>query len=468
MGQHRRGAHSIWRGRWTFILAATGSAVGLGNIWKFPYMAGENGGGAFVLIYLLCILIVGMPVMMAEIMLGREGRRSPISAMTTLVHKYSSPRIFSAVGWMGALSGFLILSFYSVIAGWSLYYIVQLFDGSFINMDAAGSRVILNNLNSNAWLQFGLHSGFMLLTAGVLALGVLKGLERSIRFLMPLLFVMLLILLGYAMTTPGFNQSVQFLFEPDFYKLRPSSVIEALGHAFFTLSIASGAIMAYGSYMPQKASIGKTVVAVVVLDTLCALVAGMIIFPVVFSYGLEPSAGPGLLFEALPLAFGALPAGEYVGAFFFVLVLIAAWTSSISMAEPMVAWCVERGINRKLAAFTVCGAAWALGFLTILSFNHWSNVKFLGRTAFENIDFVTASILMPLGGLLIAVFVGRFVSRMAIDKAMSMNSSLAINLWLWVLRYISPLAILIIFAHGLGVFQWLYELGLFQWLGWGA
>lgn len=453
MNQNKQGAPSIWRGRWTFILAATGSAVGLGNIWKFPYMTGENGGGAFVLMYLLCILIVGVPVMMAEIMLGREGRQSPISAMQTLAQKYSAPKWFAAVGWMGALSGFLILSFYSVVAGWSFYYIAQLFTGTFVQATAEQSGAVLGGLLASPKLQLIFHSSFMLLTGGVLALGVLKGLERSIRFLMPMLFVMLLILLGYSMTTPGFNQGLEFLFVPDFSKLRSSSVIEALGHAFFTLSIGIGAIMAYGSYMPQKANIGKTVMAVVTLDTLCALVAGMIIFPVVFSYGLEPSAGVGLLFQALPLAFGSLPAGQYVGAFFFLLVLVAAWTSSISMAEPMVAWAAEKGMGRKKAALAVCGVAWFLGLATILSFNHWSEIKFFGRTVFDNIDFLTASILMPLGGLLIAIFVGRFVARPVINKAMSMRSDRYISAWLWVLRYISPLAILVIFAHGLGLLK---------------
>ena len=451
MSQQNPGTHSIWGGRWTFILAATGSAVGLGNLWKFPYMTGENGGGAFVVIYLLCILIIGVPVMMAEIMLGREGRQSPIQTMSSMVARYRAPKIFASVGWMGAVSGFLILSFYSVIAGWSLYYIVQMFTGTFLQVDAAVSGEVLSDLLASPDKQLLLHTLFMLLTGGVLALGVIKGLERSLRLLMPMLFLMLLILLGYAATTPGFGQGLEFLFAPDFSKLRSSSVVEALGHAFFTLSIGIGAIMAYGSYMPQQANIGKTVLAVVVLDTLCALTAGMIIFPIVFSYGLEPSSGPGLLFEAMPLALGALPAGQYVGAFFFVLVLVAAWTSAISMAEPMIAWCVEKGVGRKKAAFMVCAVAWFLGFATILSFNHWSEVTLFGRTVFDNIDFITASILMPLGGLMIAMFVGWYVLREDINRAMSMRSSAAISLWLRVLRYLSPIAILVIFAHGLGL-----------------
>lgn len=453
MSQTRRGLHSIWKGRWTFILAATGSAVGLGNIWKFPYMTGENGGGAFVLMYLLCIAIIGIPVMMAEIMLGREGRSSPISTMQTLAHKYGAPKWFSLVGWMGAVSGFLILSFYSVIAGWTFYYMVELGLGAFAGATAQTSAQTFGVLMADPVTQLGLHSAFMGLTAGVLCLGVIKGLERSIRFLMPMLFIMLLVLLGYSLTTPAFMQGFEFLFYPDFSKLRATSVVEALGHAFFTLSIGIGAIMAYGSYMPAKANIGKTVLAVVVLDTLCALTAGLIIFPVVFSYGLEPSSGPGLLFQAVPLAFAALPGGQYVGAFFFVLVLIAAWTSAISMAEPMVAWLVEKGIGRVKATLGVCGVAWVLGFATILSFNHWSEVKVFGRTVFDNIDFLTASVLMPLGGLLIALFVGWFMAKELAAKAMHVQDGWQLNLWRIVLRYLSPLAILVIFAQGLGLLK---------------
>ncbi len=453
MSQTRRGLHSIWKGRWTFILAATGSAVGLGNIWKFPYMTGENGGGAFVLLYLLCIAVIGIPVMMAEIMLGREGRASPIATMQTLAHKYSAPKWFSLVGWIGAVSGFLILSFYSVIAGWTFYYMVELGQGAFLGATAQSSAQTFAGLMSAPVTQLGLHTAFMALTALVLCLGVIKGLERSLRFLMPLLFMMLLVLLGYALTTPAFMQGFEFLFYPDFSKLRATSVLEALGHAFFTLSIGIGAIMAYGSYMPAKANIGKTVLVVVVLDTLCALTAGLIIFPVVFSYGLEPSSGPGLLFQAVPLAFAALPGGQYVGAFFFVLVLIAAWTSAISMAEPMVAWLVEKGLGRVRATLLVCGVAWFLGLATILSFNHWSEVKVFGRTLFDNIDFLTASLLMPLGGLLIALFVGWHVARPVLDKALAMRSKAAVGLWLFVLRFLSPLAILLIFAQGLGLLK---------------
>lgn len=457
MSNKQRGFHGIWRGRWTFILAATGSAVGLGNIWKFPYITGENGGGAFVLLYLLCILLVGVPVMMAEVMLGREGRRSPINTMRQLSHKYNAPRWFAGIGWMGAITGFLILSFYSVIAGWTLSYIIDLGAGVFTQASGELAEQTFNELVSSPGKQLAIHSIFMLMTATVLGLGIHKGLENSVRFLMPSLFFMLIVLLGYALTTPGFTEGWKFLFTFDRDKITAGSVVVALGHSFFTLSLGMGAIMAYGAYMPEKASIGKTVLMVAVLDTLTALGAGLIIFPIVFSHGLEPSAGPGLLFQAMPIALGSLPGGSFVGALFFILVLVAAWTSAISIAEPAIAWATEKGISRVASTLSVCGFAWVLGIGTILSFSDWKDITFLGLNFFDFIDYITSNIMMPLGGLLIAVFAGWLVSKEAIAKEIRLKNPTHLKLWRFVLRYISPLAILVIFAHGLG---WLSFLGI--------
>ena len=449
MGHTKRGSHSIWKGRWTFILAATGSAVGLGNIWKFPYITGEYGGSAFVLAYLLCILIIGIPVMRSEIMLGRDGRKSPIRTMQTLTHKYSSPRLFAAMGWMGAVAGFLILSFYSVVAGWALVYIGKMASGMFVNTDVATAETALGALLAAPWTQMAAHTVFMLMTGVVVAMGVHKGLENSIRFLMPTLFIMLIALFGYALTTPGFEQSWDYLFGFSIEKLNGEALIAALGHAFFTLSIGMGAIMAYGAYLPEKAHIGKTVLIAATLDTLVALAAGVVIFSVVFSYGLPPAAGPGLLFQSLPIAFGSLPGGVYIGTAFFVLVAIAAWTSAISIAEPAVAWAIDKGYSRFASTVVVCSVAWTLGIGTVLSFNEWAEFKLFGRTVFENIDFVTANIMMPLGGLMLAVFVGWFVSKEAVAKQMRIRSERVFNLWRFVLRYLSPLAILAVFIHGL-------------------
>lgn len=449
MSHKIRGTHGIWKGRWTFILAATGSAVGLGNIWKFPYITGEYGGSAFVLAYLLCILIIGIPVMMSEIMLGRDGRMSPIKTMQTLTHKYSSPRFFAAMGWIGAVSGFLILSFYSVVAGWALVYVGKMASGMFVSADAAFAGAALGGLHASPVTQLIAHTVFMLMTGVVVALGVHKGLERSIRFLMPTLFIMLIALFVYSLTTPGFEQSWNYLFSFTIERINSEALIAALGHAFFTLSIGMGAIMAYGAYLPDKAHIGKTVLIAATLDTVIALMAGVVIFSVVFSYGLAPTAGPGLLFESLPIAFGSLPGGVFIGTAFFVLVAIASWTSAISMAEPAVAWAVDKGYSRIVSTTVVCLVAWTLGIGTVLSFNAWADNKFFGMTVFENIDFITANILMPLGGLMLAVFVGWFMSKEAVAKQMRIRSERVFAIWRFVLRYLSPLAIFAVFIYGL-------------------
>ena len=497
MSADKRGMHGIWGSGWTFILAATGSAVGLGNIWKFPYITGENGGGAFVLMYLVCILIAGVPVMMAEVLLGRKGRMSPIHTMQAMARENNAPRLFSGIGWMGAVSGFFILSFYSVIAGWTLAYVGKLASGEFAGATGEVAKASFGGLLSDPWMLLGLHTFFMLMTGFVIARGVKHGLEDSVRLLMPMLFLMLILLLGYSITTPGFVQGWDFLFTFDFSKLTTHSVVVALGHAFFTLSLGMGAIMAYGAYMPAQASLGKTILAVAFLDTLVALVAGLIIFPIVFSHGLEPASGPGLIFQTLPIAFGALPGGTLIGTVFFVLVVIAAWSSAISIAEPAVAWAVENGFSRAKATFGVCFLAWLLGIGSVLSFNDWGDEQFFvtetiattvadastgeeiqssesvfhlyanttelnaepladgaersvkGKTFFDLLDFITANVMMPLGGVFIAIFVGWFMSRESVAAEARVKSPLLFNIWRFMVRYISPVAIFIIFVEGL-------------------
>ncbi len=442
--------HGLWRNRWLFILAATGSAVGLGNIWKFPYITGENGGGAFVLVYLLCICVIGLPIMVAEVMLGRAGRQSPINTMTALAKDQKFHRDWVGIGWMGAIAGFLILSFYSVIAGWALDYVVSTASGVFRGISAEGSGAYFSNLLASPLTLLFWHSVFMVLTLIVVARGVNKGLEKAIQFLMPALFVLMAVLFGYAITLDGFSQGFDFLFTFDFSKLTSDSIIIALGHSFFTLSLGLGAIMAYGAYMPSNVSIGKTVMMVGALDTLVALVAGLIIFPVVFTNGLEPSSGPGLLFQTLPIAFGQMSFGVVFGTLFFTLVAFAAWSSSISLAEPIVAWAVEsKSISRTRAAICVGGSAWLLGIGTILSFNAWSDLTFLGKTIFDCLDFLTTNIMLPLGGLLIAVFVGWKMNESDVSKEVRINSPLLFEVWRIALKYIAPIGIAFVLWNGL-------------------
>jgi NSS family neurotransmitter:Na+ symporter len=442
--------HGLWRSRWLFILAATGSAVGLGNIWKFPYITGENGGGAFVLVYLLCICLIGLPVMIAEVLLGRAGRQSPINTMTAIAKDQKQNSAWAGIGWMGALSGFLILSFYSVIAGWALDYVLNTANGAFKDVSAEQSGDMFAALLASPLTLLFWHSVFMFLTMMVVARGVNKGLEKAIQILMPVLFVLLGVLLIYASTLSGFWQGFDFLFSFDLSKLTGESVIVALGHAFFTLSLGMGAIMAYGAYMPGNISIGKTVLVVGVLDTLVALVAGLIIFPIVFTNGLEPSAGPGLLFQTLPVAFGQMPFGTVFGSLFFILIAFAAWSSSISLGEPVVAWAVEsRGMSRTKAAIIVGLVAWVLGIGTVLSFNLWSDITLFGKTIFDTLDFLTANILLPLGGLLIAVFVGWRMKSSDVAAELNMNKKWVYTVWHIIVRYIAPVGIAFVLYNGL-------------------
>jgi len=446
----QKSMHGLWRSRWLFILAATGSAVGLGNIWKFPYITGENGGGAFVLVYLACICLIGIPVMIAEVTLGRLGRQSPINTMHSLVKDQGVPKFWGGIGWMGAVAGFLILSFYSVVAGWSLAYVFRMAGGAFDGATGESVGGIFSDLLSNPEALLGWHTIFMVLTIGIVARGVNKGLEKAISVLMPLLFLILLLLLGYSLSTEGFGAGFEFLFSFDFSKINRESIIVALGHAFFTLSLGMGAIMAYGAYMPQKASVGKTVLMVAGLDTLIALIAGLVIFPIVFSNGLEAGAGPGLLFQTLPLAFSQMPAGTLFGTLFFLLVAFAALSSAISLAEPVVAWAVEsKGMSRASAASWIGIVIWALGIGSLLSFNLWSDYTLFGKTFFDSLDFLTANILLPLGGLLIAIFVGWMMHQKDVEQEVRMESPVMYNVWRFVLKFIAPVAVAIVLINGL-------------------
>jgi NSS family neurotransmitter:Na+ symporter len=442
-----------------FILAATGSAVGLGNIWKFPYMAGENGGGAFVLVYLVCIAAIGVPIMMAEILLGRRGRRSPINTMAVLAAEAGASPRWAWLGWIGVISGFLIMSFYSVIAGWALAYVLKAVSGDFTGFTGDNSAAAFVGHISNPGITTFWHTLFSIMTGVVVAKGVKSGLEKAVKVLMPLLFVLLVLLLGYAINSGYFDEGVQFLFKPDFGALSREGVLAALGHAFFTLSLGLGAIMVYGSYMPEKASIGTTTLTIALMDTLVALIAGMAIFPIVFANGLEPGAGPGLVFISLPIAFGQMPGGLLFGTLFFVLLTFAAWTSAISIIEPAVAFLVEnRGMARARAVVLVVGFAWALGLLTVMSFGGWGfSFEFAGAKKtdgfFDILDIATTNFMLPLGGLAIALFAGWVMtSRDTADELGLAERGPAFMIWRLLVRFVAPAGVLMFFLHSLGVF----------------
>ena len=457
MQEQRKSIHGEWSNRWIFILAATGSAVGLGNIWKFPYITGANGGGAFVLVYLLCIALIGIPIMMSEVLLGRRGRQSPINTMRMLARQEGRSRAWTLLGWSGVIAGFLILSYYSVIAGWAVSYVFKAGSGDFAGKSGDAVGEIFSDFIADPGSLLFWHSLFMILTMVVVARGVKRGLEVAVRFLMPALFVILIIMVGYAMTTGEFGKGLSFLFTPDFSKLTWGWVLTAMGHAFFTLSLGMGAIMIYGSYMPHDASIAKTSIIVAVADTLVALLAGMAIFPIVFAHHLEPGAGPGLVFVTLPIAFGQMPGGLFFGTLFFILLTFAAWSSSISLIEPAVAWLVEnKGLSRMKASVIAGMATWLLGIVTVLSFNKWSFAfPFAGSKKtdglFDVIDILTSNIMLPLGGLFIALFAAWVMKRAATVEELELGDGPAYRLWRLCVRFITPIAVIIVFLNTIGL-----------------
>ena len=444
--------HVIWGQRGSFILAATGSAVGLGNIWKFPYITGENGGGAFVLMYLVCIAVIGVPIMMAEILMGRRARANPIMATEELCDLAGVSKGWTCIGWMGALAGLIILSFYAVIAGWTLEYVSAAVTGEFTGLTGDSSQQLFDGLLADKGQLLQWHSVFIGMTVMVLALGVTRGLESAVRLMMPLMFVLLLVLLGYAMVEGEFVTSLRFMFSFNLEAISWESALTAMGHSFFTLSLGMGAIMAYGAYMPSNQSVGQTVMVVALLDTLIALIAGVAIFALVFATpGISPGSGPGLMFVTLPVAFGNMSAGVIVGSVFFVMVMLAAWTSTISLLEPGVAYLNERfRMNRVAASLLLGGISWALGLGSVLSFNEWSDKQFLwGKTFFDSMDFIATNIMLPLGGVLIALFVGWKLRDHHILHELVSESPLLMRIWRPILRYISPIAVLIVLINGI-------------------
>ena len=451
MTAKRTSLHGQWSSRWAFILAATGSAVGLGNIWKFPYITGENGGGAFVLVYLFCIAAIGIPIMMAEILIGRRGRRSPVNTMRVLAQEGNHHPAWQYVGWIGVLAGFLILSYYSVIAGWAMAYVFRAAGGMFNSATGEQIGEMFNSLISDPERLLAWHTVFIVMTMIVVSRGVQSGLEKAVRFLMPSLFVLLAMLVGYAMSTGSFAEGIAFLFTPDFSKLTSASVLIAMGHAFFTLSLGMGAIMVYGSYLPENTSITRTSIIIALADTMVALMAGMATFPIVFAYGLEPGSGPGLIFQTLPIAFGNMPGGVFFGTLFFVLLVFAAWTSAISLIEPAVAWLVENhGMSRVMAAVWAGLVTWLVGLGTVFSFNLWSENKLFGLTFFDLLDFATANIILPLGGLFIALFAAWVLSRKVTMEELGLQGA-GYQLWYILVRFIAPLAVIIIFLNVIGI-----------------
>jgi NSS family neurotransmitter:Na+ symporter len=449
--------HENWSSRFTFLLAAIGAAVGLGNIWKFPYITGQNGGGAFVLIYLLAVAFVALPILIAEIAVGRWGKQSPPNAMSNVAEAQGRSQRWSVVGWFGMLAAYLIATYYSVISGWALVYIFKNGGGNFRGQDAATVSAEFNALLANP-LQLSLwHGIFMLICAVILLRGLQKGIESAVKALMPALFALLLAMVGYGIFEGDMPKALHFMFDFDFSVITGKVVLVAVGQAFFSISVAMGLMMGFGAYLPRDVSIAKSSVIIAVSDTLVAIVAGLAIFPIVFANGLDPAEGPGLVFVSLPLAFGSVTGGLFFGTLFFILLFCAALTSVIAVVEPMIAWWEERfQLKRQLAAVLVCLSIFLLGLGTVFSFNLWSNWRPLAafeRYAnfgyFEILEYLTANIMMPLSGLLLAVFVGWRLKPDAIREELQMSSPVAFRIWFWLLRWVVPVSIALILYSSL-------------------
>ncbi|WP_406667757.1 sodium-dependent transporter [Gallaecimonas sp. GXIMD1310] len=452
--QGAEGGKTRWSGRLAYILAATGAAVGLGNIWKFPYITGENGGGAFVLVYLICILFIGIPVMMAEVSFGKFGRHTPGKSVSEVATASGRPRWWGFIGWMGVLSGYLILSFYVVITGWALAYIFKAASGAFGSGDPQHIVTTFKALEADVPQLIAWTSAVILATVLVIGKGVKGGLEKAVSTLMPILFLLLVGLAIYSAKIGDFGAALHFMFDPDFSKLTINGVVVALGHSFFTLSLASGIMIMYGAYLPEGVSIARSSLWIAFFDTLVALIAGMVIYPIVFANHLAPGAGPGLIFQTLPIAFGQMPGGQLVGALFFIMLVFAAFTSALALIESSVAWLVERrGMSRWHAAFAAGFGIWLLSLGTIasvaglpISIFHtpWGEVHFFGM-----LDYLTANLLLPIGGLFIALFAGWIAKKKLL--ADMIDSPTVFRLWHPVIRYLAPLAILLVFLQLVGI-----------------
>ena len=457
MLSRRISIHGQWSSRPMFILAATGAVVGLGNIWRFPYIVGENGGGAFILAYLLCLILVGAPLLMLELALGQRGRQSPPFTLQTLSVEAGGNAAWRAVGWLAVLAGLIILSYYSVVAGWTLAYSVRFASGVFFRVTSEGANTLFAQLVGDPERLLAWHTIFMVLTIKVVSRGVVNGLEKANRILLPLLLVLLLVLTVYAVRVGDFGQAYLFLFDSDFSRLSVTGWLSALGHAFFTLGLGMGAILMYGAYLPAGIPVGRTSMLIVLLDTLIGLLAGIAVFSLLFAGGMSPGEGPGLIFQTLPIAFGQMPGSAFFGTLFFLLLLFAAWTSAIAIIEPMVAWLVEsREVDRVHAAIWTGIVAWLLGVVSILSFSHWSfRFEFAGELRrhglFDVLEIVTSSIMLPLGGLLLALFAGWVMSRESISEALGWEGGIRFKAWYFLIRYVSPAAIVLIFLQAMGV-----------------
>lgn len=423
------------------IAAAAGSAIGLGNIWRFPYVLGENGGAAFLLLYLFFILAIGMPVMLSEIMIGRKAQMNIFGAF----RKLAPGSIWPLVGIMGVGAAFMILSFYAVVAGWTLDYAFLAFKNEFAGKSPDEISAIFNDISGSVWKSILLMLAFMGLSAWIVRSGIKDGIEKYTKILMPMLLAIIILLNVRALTLDGASAGLKFLFTPDFSKINANVILEALGQAFFSLSLGMGVMATYGSYIKKGESLGQTAISVSLADTFIAVLAGVAIFPAVFAFGIQPNAGPGLVFVTLPGIFNQMPGGYFFAILFFILLIIAALTSSISLLEVVVAYFTEElKMKRAFATWLAAGIMSALGVLCAIY-----------DRLFTFFEKTSSNVLLPLGGLLIVIFVGWFLGLKNVRDELEADGKVARYFlpFVFVIKFLAPIAIAIVFLYSLGLLR---------------
>jgi NSS family neurotransmitter:Na+ symporter len=436
------------------VAAAAGSAIGLGNIWRFPYVVGENGGGAFLLVYLAFVLLLGIPVMLSEFVIGRKAKRNTFGAFK----KIAPGTLWPVIGVMGIVAAFVILAFYSTIAGWTLHYIYISIINGFQGKDTEALTQMFEVFQTSSFLPVLWQLIFIILTAVIILSGVKKGIEKYSKVLMPFLLLLLIALSIRSLTLPGSLEGLVFLFKPDFGKLTSTVILGALGQAFFSLSIGMGALITYSSYFPSRTNLSGTAFEVSIADVVIAILAGIAIFPAMFSLGMQPEeGGAGLIFMVLPNVFMQIPGGYIVSIAFFILLAIAALTSSISIMEVVVAFLVEEfNILRRNATIITAIAASFVGFFCTLSWGTFENITIGGRNIFDALDFTASNVLLPLGGFLIVIFVGWYMSSSDVKSELSNQGELKLkifNVFRFLIRFVAPVAIAIIFLNAIGILR---------------
>ena len=441
---------SAWGSRSGFILASVGFAVGLGNIWRFPYVTGENGGSAFVLIYLLCAFGIGVPILMAEFLLGRHAQRSPPFALAAIAQESGRSEKWSWVGKLTILTAFSILMSYAVVAGWVLYYFFLALTGNMLASSSTQSQSAFNNLLADP-LALVFWGGVSLVSAAlIIAAGVQQGIERAVKVLMPMLFALLVLLMVFNVFTGGMPQALDYLFTPDFSKVDGSTFLAALAQAFFSIGVAMAGMMMFGAYLPKTISIAQSAVIIVAADTVVALLAGLVIFPMVFHNGLDVGAGTGLIFQTLPVAFARMDGGAVVGAVFFLLLCVAAITSIVGLSEPVTGYVAERWqLSRRRATLAMFGTLFPFTVISALTFSTWSPVRLAGQSLDYWIEYLPNQVLLPVGGLLIATFAAWRLDRNISASELSFTSEVWFTVWFRLMRFVVVPAVFIILVTGL-------------------